>query len=227
MLRSLLNPVFESIQTDDVTVTREFNPAQTESIHFLDTPTPNREHFRISTSGSGFGASEKAGTMLFGTGGTQGSRGEMWFALGSDNDSAPPTEITDWSKDRVWRCYVSVTDVDELIRFGMGLLRAGERWIGFAFDSGSLYAVSNDGNTKNRTEINAAPATGAYDLEMRFVSGSRVEYYVDGAKQTEHTANLPSGDPRSSFLIAGRAENPNSATDVRAGYERTEVVIKT
>jgi hypothetical protein len=150
----------------------------------------------------------------------------MWFNSGDDNDASPPSEITDWSKDRIWRCYVSVTDVDELIRFGMGLLRDGERWIGFAFDSGSLYAVSDDGNTKNRTEINATPATGAYDLEMRFVSGSRVEYYIDGTKQTEHTANLPSGNSRAQFLFAGRAENPNSATDARAGYERTEVMVK-
>jgi hypothetical protein len=216
----------QSISTDDVTVTREFNPAQTDSIQFLDTPAPPGDYFNPTTSGSGFAASVKRGVLLFGTGGTQGSRGEMWLSLGGDNDAAPPTEITDWSKDRVWRCYVSVTDVDELIRFGMGLLRDGEQSIGFTFDSGSLYAVSEDKATKNRTEINATPATGAYDFEMRFVAGSRVEYYIDGTKQTEHTASLPSGNSRATFLIAGRAENPNSATDARAGYERTEVVVK-
>jgi hypothetical protein len=142
-----------SINTDDATITREFNPARTESIHFVDFPVPSSEYWSSRSSGSGFGAASKDGTLLFGTGGTQDSHGEMWFQSGAAADSRSPAEINDWSKDRTWRGYVSVNDVGELIRFGSGLLRDGEQWIGFAFDSGSLYAVSNDGSTKNRTDI--------------------------------------------------------------------------
>jgi hypothetical protein len=105
------------------------------------------------------------------------------------------------------------------------LLRDGEQWIGFAFDSGGLYAVSDDSATKNRTQIDSAPTSGAYDLRMEFVSGARVEYYLNGTQQAEHTSNLPSSNSRSSFIFAGRAENPNSATDARASYQKPELVV--
>jgi len=223
------NPEFDSAtingptDTQELSVTRDFDPAGSESIHFNSLPPT--EYVQSGSSGSGFGSSSKPGALLFGTGGTQGSHGEFWYAPGYDNSATPPAEISDWSRDRSWRCYVSVNEVDEIIRFGHGLLRDGEQWIGFAFDPGTLYAVSDDSATKNRTQIDSAPTSGPYDFRMEFVSGTRVAYYVDGVKQTEHTSNLPSSNSRSSFIFAGRAENPNSATDARASYQKPELVV--
>lgn len=217
------NPEFDSTNTQELSVTEDFDPAGSESIHFNSLPPT--EYLNDGSSGSGFGAAPKSGVLLFGTGGTQGSHGEFWYYPGDNAAGTPPTEITDWSRDRSWRCYVSVNDVTEVIRFGHGLLRDGEQWIGFEFDSGSLYSVSDDSNTKNRTQIDSAPTTGAYDFRVEFVSGTRAVYYVDGTQQAEHTSNLPSGNSRSSFIFAGRAENPNSTTDARGSYQKPELVV--
>jgi len=213
----------ETTNTKELSVTEDFNPAGTESVHFNFLPPA--EYLRDNSSGSGFGAVSKPGALLFGTGGTQGSLGECWYYPGDDNDVTSPIEIQDWSRDRSWRCYVSVNDVGEIIRFGNGLLRDDDQWDGFEFDSGALYAVSNDSNTKNRTQIDSAPSPGAYDFRMEFTSGTRTVYYVDGTQRAEHTSNLPSGDSRAPFIFAGRAENPNSATDTQGSYQKIELVV--
>jgi hypothetical protein len=215
--------ISQSVTTGELSVTRDFNPAGTESVHFNFLPPV--EYLRDNSSGSGFGAISKPGALLFGTGGTQDSLGECWYHPGDDNDVTSPIEIQDWSRDRSWRCYVSVNDVGEIIRFGNGLLRDDHQWIGFEFDSGALYAVSNDSNTKNRTQIDSAPSPGAYDFRMEFTSGTRTVYYVDGTQRAEHTSNLPSGDSRAPFILAGRAENQNSATDAQGGYQKIELVV--
>lgn len=213
----------DTTNTGELSVTEDFNPAGTESVHFNFLPPV--EYLRDNSSGSGFGAVSKTGALLFGTGGTQGSLGEFWYYPGDDGDVTSPIEIQDWSRDRSWRCYASLNDVGEIARFGHGLLRDDHQWIGFEFDSGSLHAVSNDSNTKNRTQIDSTPSPGAYDLRIEFVSGTRSVYYVDGVQEAEHTSNLPSGDSRAPFIFAGRAKNPNSATDVQGSYQKLELVV--
>lgn len=65
---------------------------------------------------------------------------------------------------------------------------------GFKVINGAIYATNADGTTEKATDtgISFSGAWAAHFLEVRYISASQIEYYVDGVLKATHTVNIPS-----------------------------------
>jgi len=65
---------------------------------------------------------------------------------------------------------------------------------GFMIENGDLKGVTGDGTNLNKILLVSGVGTGVRDLRARFIPGSRVDFYVDGALEGSSESNLPSGN---------------------------------
>lgn len=108
-----------------------------------------------------------------------------------------------------------------VIRLGVGTgpYNGSDTYAGFGFKAVTgpvVYAWSCDG-VAAATTTDISTATARWDWPVHFyarlVSGSRVEFYVDGVLRATHTTGLPSGD--AVVFFSARVDNGTDALDNR------------
>lgn len=72
--------------------------------------------------------------------------------------------------------------------------KSGSKSIGFETNGTDIVAVTDNGSNQTRKTIGSYALGDAVNSRFIFVPNDRVEFYFDGAKQTEITTNLPTGD---------------------------------
>jgi len=119
----------------------------------------------------------------------------------------------DWDKSSELRTRISfealssVTGNFDAVIGYMGIYQH----IGFKVTNGILYGTVGNGSAETTVELQTLGASNyaiIRDLRAVFTAGSKCEFYVDGTKLGEITANLPSGDPTYPYLLFLSVTNP-------------------
>jgi len=211
MLRSLLNPEFDSVSTDEVSINSLFNPLKASS-WYLDFWPISRDHLNEFTTGSGaVGGGGNIDRYLVRTGSTAGSEADLWQIIGPHD--SPPS----WDADRYARFSCGVTNLT-----GRGIVETGsanpgslsQRSLGFRFEGGDILAFAADGtNVQTATAVSGA-STGQHDCYLKYTAGSQCEYWVNSDPATTSpdatiTSNLPNGTNFANHAWTIGAENPD------------------
>lgn len=99
-----------------------------------------------------------------------------------------------WGKDRKMKALIKIVDTANITAYIVsGLATATGRHIGFYVNNGNIYGSVANGTTESKTNAVAYSANDIILLESKFVSGKKIEFYINGTLIGTITTNLPSG----------------------------------
>ena len=201
MLRSLLNPVYDSVTVEDALNSdiddgvNYLDPlwlAETKALYWLYLHG-GLDGFQITTSGSGSVAvNGGAGRVQLETGTTSGSEAIATKSINENTTSKP----LDWDRDRYLSTGVylrNLPDGDYTAWVATGDPQGGNSGFGFRIEVDAVYGVVHDGSSLSDTLITTVNDSDV-DLEARFNAADSVEFTVNGTEATISNG-LPSGTP--------------------------------
>jgi len=124
-----------------------------------------------------------------------------------------------WDRRRMFKATTTIPNNSDMEGFvGMGRFLFGtENRVGFKIVNDTLYMCVCDGATENTSPIQTFSAGDAFALKAKLYPGDRAEFWVNGDRVGELTANLPSGTNLANRLFRIAVTN-TAAADKRVGW---------
>lgn len=101
-----------------------------------------------------------------------------------------------------------------------------KKHIGVSMYNNSLSYSIHNGSTRYQGEILSCPGTGTeyeYIVEIKFYTGVKIEYWIDGTKRYTHTDNLPTGAFFENSFIRVAVSNSNTTRDIQLALSMLEL----
>ena len=101
-----------------------------------------------------------------------------------------------WANDRYWKCKVYFRyNTSQKLWCGMGWVDdSASNQAGFYIDGGNIYGRSGNSTFyENTSSLQSITAETSYILEVEFLAGDRVKFYIDGIYKGQATTYVPSG----------------------------------
>jgi len=154
----------------------------------------------VITSGSA-GINLRYWALRLETGTTSGSKVQVSDAIVNDGLSVDPT----WEKARMFRIGPDLRQSasNRTDYWATGQPSEGIQGVGFKYDGSDLMGIVHDGGEETTTEpIINTPGTGHIgDLRVEYYPNDRAVFYLNGSKEAELTAGLPTGSSDSDRLF--------------------------
>lgn len=175
---------------------------------YLHVPLASWNNTLNATSGSGAVGISPDGIAV-NTGSTSGS--DALARVQGRSSSTTKTPPYTWDRKRMFRVLATFEDATQQ----RGLVGMGRSWdnvfteqhVGFYIENDTLYMSVADGTTQNTSSVQTFSAGDAFTLEAKFYPGDRAKFWVDGAKEGELTANLPSGTDYAQNMLSAYIHN--------------------
>jgi len=128
-----------------------------------------------------------------------------------------------WAKKRKFRTRIhfgTVTNQGVVIATGDAASPPGTRLLGFYIFNNVISGWATNGSNQTILDLNTAAVAGvAYDLEMVWTPGEKVEFYINDILKGTITATLPSGVTDAQFLVSFYVANAEAANKwIRFSY---------
>ncbi|MGA2670132.1 MAG: hypothetical protein ABSF21_01750 [Dehalococcoidia bacterium] len=159
--------------------------------------------------GSGYRSSGLTDLQLY-TGATNNSRATLYI-------TANPLDQPQYPGIKFFACLQSCTAQTAgeirifIVRNGEALAPLSDigRHGGFKIINGEIWATTGDGTAETATDtgLNIAAAWSGRTIDVRGITNTSIQYYIDGVLKATHTTNLPSA---SNYRIAFEIKNTNA-----------------
>jgi len=153
------------------------------------------------------------GVMVIDSGATVGDKAEAYYLPFLTLDTFT------WAQNRRFKIIVTAPVTGAEVAVTTGDDSATNNGLGFRFRGGTIYGKASKLSPSGETEVVLLAYTSGtfYVLEIDFISGTKVDFFVDGILENTITVDLPTGTVFANTLLSVAAENVTAQGNTTVG----------